>query len=207
MVVIAVIVVVLGVMLWRQSRDDSGKGAKKQKEVVVGGERIENPERADSEEEESRAPEEEATVGEGTTGQTPESSQPRSGTSQPAPSPQPSSPPAPPADTTPPSAPSDIKVTDDQNGSSLTIWWNNPQDSDFAFVRIYRSDQEGHTGALARDNVKGSSLVDGNLSEGVTYHYTVRSVDTNSNESINVDQHSQTPTDFPTRHVPLPIIR
>ncbi len=98
-------------------------------------------------------------------------------------------------DTTPPAPPSDVSVTDPAVGGQLDLSWTNPVDSDFDHIHIYRSNTAGIIGSLVHDNVVGMSLSDTGLTNGQTYYYTLRSVDTSSNESTNTDQYNGTPTD------------
>ena len=79
----------------------------------------------------------------------------------------------------------------------IEVSWINPADSDFAFVRIYRSEERGELGMLVYDDVgvelvnspiryyidvvdnKDASMIDLNTS----YYFTVTSVDASGNES------------------------
>lgn len=101
-------------------------------------------------------------------------------------------------DTTPPAVPTTggTPVVNTQAGGTLTISWTNPADSDFAFVRIYRSTTSGVLGNLVYDNVTGTSVTDTGLTNNATYYYTIRSVDTAGNESTNTNQVSGMPTDI-----------
>lgn len=101
-------------------------------------------------------------------------------------------------DMAPPSVPATggTPVADTQTGGTLTISWTNPADSDFAFVRIYRSTTSGVLGTLVLDNVTATSATDTGLTNNTTYYYTIRSVDTTGNESTNTTQVSGMPTDI-----------
>ncbi|MDI6839998.1 MAG: T9SS type A sorting domain-containing protein [bacterium] len=93
-------------------------------------------------------------------------------------------------DTTPPSAPTNISVSRTGGGTQSILTWTNPAQLDFAHIRIYRSTTLGQLGSLVHDNVTGTTKTDTGLTSGVTYWYTLRSVDLSSNESKNTDQHS-----------------
>lgn len=92
------------------------------------------------------------------------------------------------ADTTPPSAPTNITVIDPSSGGALNLSWTNPTDADFASVKIYRSTVSGSLGTVVYSGVTGTSKSDTGLTDGTTYYYTVRSVDTVGNESSNTNQ-------------------
>lgn len=98
------------------------------------------------------------------------------------------------SDTTPPSAPTNVTVTDPTTGGQLNLSWINPTDTDFASVNIYRSTTSGSLGTAVYTGVTTTSKSDTGLADGTTYYYTVRSVDTVSNESVNTTQVSGTPT-------------
>ncbi|MFH1784759.1 MAG: discoidin domain-containing protein [bacterium] len=97
-------------------------------------------------------------------------------------------------DTTPPGPPVNVQVTDPGVGGELSISWTNPNNPDFSHIHIYRSTVSGEIGNMVYDNVMATSLQDTGLTNDVVYYYTLRSVDTNANESTNSDQHSGTPT-------------
>jgi fibronectin type 3 domain-containing protein len=112
-----------------------------------------------------------------------------------------------PHDITPPESPSNVTIQNVGDGSSVVLSWTNPLDPDFAYVRIYRSAQQGKTGDIVKDainpaimengtcqiladensdeqQVEGDCFIDEqNILDGVTYYYTVVSVDANGNES------------------------
>ncbi|MFH1784301.1 MAG: T9SS type A sorting domain-containing protein [bacterium] len=97
-------------------------------------------------------------------------------------------------DTTPPAAPSDVVVTDAATGGRLDISWTNPSDTDFDHIHIYRSTDVGILGGLVYDNIVGTTQSDIGLINGITYYYTLRSVDTSNNESTNINQYSGVPS-------------
>ncbi|MFH1784761.1 MAG: hypothetical protein ABH868_07750 [bacterium] len=98
-------------------------------------------------------------------------------------------------DTTPPSPPTNITVTDTELGGELYITWVNPPDGDFEHVNVYRSTTSGVLGEWIHQAPNGAnSYLDIGLTNGTRYYYTLHSVDTSMNESINTDQHSAIPT-------------
>ena len=98
------------------------------------------------------------------------------------------------SDTTPAAAPSGVTVTDPQTGGKLNLAWTNPTDADLASVKIYRSETQGSLGSLVATVTSSTVYSDTGLTNGTTYYYTLRAVDTSGNESYNTDQHSGTPT-------------
>jgi len=98
------------------------------------------------------------------------------------------------SDTTPPSAPSNVTVADPAIGGQLNLSWTNPTDADFASVKIYRSTTQGSLGSAVYTGITTTSKSDTGLTDGTSYYYTVRSVDTAGNESANTNQVSGTPT-------------
>lgn len=96
-----------------------------------------------------------------------------------------------------PPVPSNVTVVNEGTGGKLIVRWKNPVNpSTFESIRIYRSTAQGVLGVpVALDNISKSvnSYTDTGLTNGVTYYYTVRTVDLARNESINTDQHSGTP--------------
>lgn len=110
-----------------------------------------------------------------------------------------------PHDITPPLGPSDTKVTNVGDGKSIVLTWTNPLDTDFDYVRIYRSTRQGLLGTPIKDTqlkndiqfkdgadqcledtqlqAEGDCFVDTAAVQGTTYYYTFTSVDKNKNES------------------------
>ncbi len=97
-------------------------------------------------------------------------------------------------DTIAPTAPSNVSASDFGTGGAIILTWNNPTDSDFKSVTIYRSTSGGDLGAKVYSNVSSTSKKDSGLTSGIKYYYTVRSVDSTGNESANVLQTSAVPT-------------
>lgn len=115
-----------------------------------------------------------------------------------------------PADSIAPDPPSDIKVVSAEDGAAIYIYWTNPLDPDFDYVRIYRSTTQGalerrvkdaRTSYIANNNTcnvpddanmesfpfdiaEGDCFVDDiNIEDGNTYYYVLTSVDQVGNES------------------------
>jgi fibronectin type 3 domain-containing protein len=97
-------------------------------------------------------------------------------------------------DITPPSAPAGLGAS--AGNGSATLTWSPVSATDLAGYTVYRSTTTG--GPYTK--VSGSSLVgsttytDSGLTNGTTYYYLVRAVDTSTNESGNSNQASATPT-------------
>lgn len=100
------------------------------------------------------------------------------------------------ADTTPPAAPTSAKAT--AGTGKVTLSWTNPSDSDFNGVAIYRSTEKGKLGDKVKTTAKADSSYADTLSAKGTYYYTLRSVDTASNESQNTNQVSAEVKSLPT---------
>jgi hypothetical protein len=89
-----------------------------------------------------------------------------------------------PNDIFPPDKPVGIAVFNSGEGKQIKISWVEPQEKDFAYVRIYRSQVEGELGQPILDKaVEGNSYMDNAVLEDVRYYYTITSVDTSGNES------------------------
>ena len=97
-------------------------------------------------------------------------------------------------DALPPADPTNITAIDAHIGGRIDLAWTKPADSDLSHVHIYRSTTSGVLGPLVYDNVTTTTKSDTSLTNGVTYYYTIRSVDTSANESANITQVSATPT-------------
>ncbi|MBI1922332.1 MAG: chitobiase/beta-hexosaminidase C-terminal domain-containing protein [Geobacter sp.] len=97
-------------------------------------------------------------------------------------------------DSQPPAVPGNITATDAGTGGTVLLSWTKPADSDFSLIRVYRSITAGSLGVLAYNNVTGASRQDTGLTNGTTYYYTVRAVDTAGNETTNTSQVSAKPT-------------
>ena len=95
-----------------------------------------------------------------------------------------------PTDTLPPDPPRDVKVTslDDE---TIEVSWKNPEDSDLASVRIYRSSVKGIIGSLIAEGLELGDeekadtyfFIDREVNTNSEYYYTVTSVDSSGNES------------------------
>lgn len=89
-----------------------------------------------------------------------------------------------PTDIFAPQAPVGVAVVDSEDGDQIQISWVDPEDKDFAYVRIYRSQIKGTLGFPILDEpVENNAFVDNNVLEDVEYFYTITSVDTSGNES------------------------
>lgn len=99
-------------------------------------------------------------------------------------------------DTTAPSAPSDPSATDTKTGGAINLGWTNPSDSDFAKIKLYRSETEGTVGSALTtiDSKTTTSYADTGLTNGTKYFYVIRSLDASGNESTNTTQVSATPS-------------
>lgn len=86
-------------------------------------------------------------------------------------------------DTTAPAAPTGLAVAATSSGNNLT--WVNPDDPDFARVRVYRAPRSGgpYTRISAGQVVTGTSWFDGDVVAGSTYVYALTSLDAIGNES------------------------
>ncbi len=97
-------------------------------------------------------------------------------------------------DTTAPGAPTGISATDLGTNGKVKLAWTNPTDSDLKSLTIYRSTTSGSLGTAVHTGVTGTSKEDTGLTNGTTYYYTVRAVDSSGNESSNTAQVSAAPT-------------
>lgn len=89
-----------------------------------------------------------------------------------------------PNDIFPPDKPVGVAVFNSEDGKQVKISWLEPQEKDFAHVRIYRSQVESELGTLILDKkVENNSYIDDVVLENVEYFYTITSVDTSGNES------------------------
>ncbi|MCD6412868.1 MAG: lamin tail domain-containing protein, partial [Elusimicrobia bacterium] len=105
-----------------------------------------------------------------------------------------------PSDITPPSPPSNIKIqeppySDYPEGGVLKLNWENPPDVDFSSVTIYRA--VSTTTILDNPILLTSATfhTDTGLYNGVTYYYTIRSMDNYGNESQNTTYYYERPRD------------
>lgn len=91
------------------------------------------------------------------------------------------------ADTTPPAAPTEQKISAEPQ--FIRVSWQNPADSDFDSITIYRSTEKDKLGdQLTAGNREVSYDDKANLVKGARYYYTVKAVDKSANESINTEQ-------------------
>jgi len=79
-------------------------------------------------------------------------------------------------------------TVESSDGQGIMISWIPPIDSDFAFVRIYRSTVQGTIGEIIypkelKDLEEGSTSYLDSVASNIPYYYTVTSVDLSGNES------------------------
>lgn len=98
-----------------------------------------------------------------------------------------------PTDIFAPPPPRNVQIKDMGDKASIKIAWIDPEDPDFDFVRIYRSTQKGKLGMTIKDKTPGEDcypefgkdyycFID-HVSAGITYYYTLTSLDKAGNES------------------------
>ncbi len=92
-----------------------------------------------------------------------------------------------PTDEIAPDQPLNVTI-DSSSGEGIMISWTPPIDSDFAFVRIYRSATKGKVGELIypkelKDWEDGATSYFDSVASNIPYYYTVSSVDLSGNES------------------------
>lgn len=89
-----------------------------------------------------------------------------------------------PTDIFPPQGPTGVVIKNLATGNEVEISWVNPTDSDFDYVRIYRSQKEGELGVPSLDEkVAQPTFIDDTVKEGITYYYTLTALDQSGNES------------------------
>jgi endonuclease I len=96
------------------------------------------------------------------------------------------------ADTTPPAAPSGLTASG--GNAVVNLNWNDNTEPDLAGYNVYRGTTSG--GPYSKINgvlVAPSVYADASVTNGTTYYYVVRAVDTSNNESGNSNQASATP--------------
>lgn len=97
-------------------------------------------------------------------------------------------------DTTPPPVPAGLNATSGNASASLT--WSPVSASDLAGYNLYRGTTTGgpYTTKVNTSLIGGTTFNDTGLTNGSSYFYVVRSVDTTGNESGNSNQTSASPT-------------
>lgn len=96
-------------------------------------------------------------------------------------------------DVTPPAAPTGLAATADN--AVVNLDWNNNSEIDLAGYNVYRGTTAG--GPYSKVNgavVAVSNYSDTTVTNGITYYYVVRAVDTSSNESGNSNEVTATPS-------------
>ncbi len=84
-------------------------------------------------------------------------------------------------DTTPPSEVENINIS--SGYKQLTISWDNPNESDFDYVELYRNTVNNRLTSNRAGNIRGSIYVDSGLGINATYYYWLRAVDRSGNRS------------------------
>jgi len=89
-----------------------------------------------------------------------------------------------------PSPISRLRVQDVGNGKTLKLTWINPELYQYKYLRIYKSESKDAIGNPIRDWFKGNEYENTEgITEGVSYYYTVKTIDINgveSNDNITV---------------------
>jgi len=88
------------------------------------------------------------------------------------------------SDTIPPDPPRNVKTTVDYDAGGIKVTWENPQNVDFSYINMYRSEASGEFGAVIAKKIVGNEYFDGNVTLGTDYYYTPISVDVSGNESL-----------------------
>lgn len=89
-----------------------------------------------------------------------------------------------PSDAQAPGSPMNVSVQDASEGGELELSWDNPRDSDFVGVNIYKSEVEGALGTQIKTRLSNTtSYRDDDVVDGTSYFYTVTAVDGQGNES------------------------
>ncbi len=96
-----------------------------------------------------------------------------------------------PEETTPPS---NIIIIDNKTSGELILKWDNPEDNNFDYTNIYRSEEEGVLGNLIEENIKSEDIMDTGLDNGIQYFYTLRSVSKDNIETQNINQYEAMPS-------------
>lgn len=91
-----------------------------------------------------------------------------------------------PFDYLPPRPPTEVQVTDLQDGKGLKLSWVQPEEDDFNHVKIYRSETKGIKGEILVESVTTTSYLDSTILPDKIYYYTLVSVDQANNESLPV---------------------
>ncbi len=95
-------------------------------------------------------------------------------------------------DTTPPSAPTGLTAI--PTNQSISLDWDDNSESDLAGYNVYRGTTPGDYSKINSSLVTSSTYSDNGLNNGTEYFYTVRAVDTSTNESADSDVVSAIPS-------------
>ena len=83
-----------------------------------------------------------------------------------------------------------ISVENIGTGNAITLAWENPTDTSFNSVRLYRSTTFNESGVLLADLPAGqNTYTDLSVNRDTVYFYTLRTVDTEERESSNTIQY------------------
>ncbi len=94
-------------------------------------------------------------------------------------------------DSTPPEPPQNVKAAAGDGAATLT--WSASTSADAASVTVYRSTASGTLGQSLKTGIANTTYTATGLTNGTTYYFTLRSVDTSGNESVSSTQVSAVP--------------
>jgi len=90
----------------------------------------------------------------------------------------------------------DIKAEVPPEGGRVILHWEAPPIPDLAYYKIYRSQKEGKLGLPIAKNLTTTTYIDQNVTNGITYYYTIRTVTRDGAESDNINQVSAKPVNI-----------
>ncbi len=88
---------------------------------------------------------------------------------------------------------SNVSATPNGRSGQIMVSWNNPSLSNFSHIQIYRSLERGALGNLIAENVRGNTITDRRLENGVIYYYTIETVSKGGVKYLSQDQVSASP--------------
>ena len=106
-------------------------------------------------------------------------------------------------DAVPPAAPGALTATDPGTGGTVYLDWADNGESDLAGYLVYRREAATAFAKLTPTPVASSDYVDATASNGTTYTYVVRAVDTSGNVSEPSNEASATPSDVTPPAAPV----